>query len=168
MSLTALAMVHGISGEDLKRLLGMWTYTCSFRRETLAILETAYQRADAMPPRRATIPSGKLANELIALIFSAPALQACLRDPPATSSKGCGIFATDAAGHGGLGGCAAWVPYPVWRQAYDLSEPCGDYVRLDSDAPAHLRDHRSAAGVQGGPAREAAAAQRRVEEPGAR
>ena len=104
-----------------------------------------------MPRRKAVILSGPVLDELLALCFLWPVFDADLTSQPLTSGPDRVVFATDAEGEGGLGGCRATVSDGVWNRFYALAEEQGEHFALeqtlpveDRNAPA-LTDRRNAA-----------------------
>ena len=136
---TLFALAFGVSGDELRRLLGVWSYCLGFRREGMSALGVAYQAAQSMPRRRRIMLSGPAFNELMSLAFLWPLLETDLRADPTCDRAGRPIVvATDAAGEGGLGACIGAVvdehgqgSVPLWSRLHALSEEKGEYVRLD-------------------------------------
>ena len=83
---------RGLSGHDFRRLLGLWVYALSFRREALSVLDVAFVAAECFPPRRGCAVDGALLEELLVTAFLAPLLDAHLRAQPHLQ-----LVATDAS-----------------------------------------------------------------------
>ena len=69
---TLFALAFGVSGDELRRLLGVWSYCLGFRREGMSVLGIAFQAARSMPRRRRIMLSGPAFNELMSLVFLWP------------------------------------------------------------------------------------------------
>ena len=52
MLATVTGAARGLSGRDLRRLLGLWVHALPFRREALSVLDVAFVAAECFPPRR--------------------------------------------------------------------------------------------------------------------
>ena len=79
MLATVTGAARGLSGHDFRRLLGLWVYALSFRRETLSTLDVPFVAAECFPPRRRCAIEGALLDELLVSTFLAPLLDADLR-----------------------------------------------------------------------------------------
>ena len=64
MLATVTGAARGLSGHDLRRLLCLWVYALSFRREALSVLDVAFVAAECFPPRRHCAVEGSLLEEL--------------------------------------------------------------------------------------------------------
>ena len=62
---------RGLSDHDLRRLLGLWVYALSFRREALSVLDVAFVAAECFPSRRRCAVEGALLDELLVTTFLA-------------------------------------------------------------------------------------------------
>ena len=103
---TLFALAFGVSKDELRRLLGVWSYCLGFRREGMSVLGVACQAARYMPRRRRIMLSGPAFNELMSLVFLWPLLETDLRTDPTCDCAGRPIVvATDADGEGGIGAC---------------------------------------------------------------
>ena len=58
MLATVTGAARGLSGRDLRRVLGLWVYALSFRREALSVLNVAFVAAECFPPRRCCAVEG--------------------------------------------------------------------------------------------------------------
>ena len=96
---TVTGAARGLSGHDLRRLLGLWVYALSFRREALSVLDVAFVAAKCFPPRRRCAVEGALLEELLVPAFLAPLLDADRRAQPHLQ-----LFATNAT-PSGAGAC---------------------------------------------------------------
>ena len=118
-----LAMVmgaaRGLSGNDFRRLLGLWVYALSVRREALSILDVAFVAAECFPPRRHCAIEGALLDELLMSTFHAPFLDANLR-----AEAHLHLFATDASPWG-AGACSTPVSRELWTLLHDFSDEKG-------------------------------------------
>ena len=101
----------------LKRLLGAWGFTLSFRRECFSFLNVSFVAAECLPSR-------KLLDQLVLVSVLPPLYSADLRLPPLSEPF---AFASDSR----AGVCRAPVREDQWRSLYDLSEEWGEHVRLD-------------------------------------
>jgi len=147
---TLVGIRSGVSGGELLQLLGVWTFAAGFKREALAILGSAFVLARELPRRTRVVPKGPVLDELLALVGLFPLMDADLRTDSLRDAVGRPlIFATDAEGSGGLGGCEAATDDETWSRLYSLAEERGEYVRLDwaDDQPAAsgVTDRRAAA-----------------------
>ena len=100
---TVTGAARGLSGHDLRRLLGLWVYALSFRREALSVLDVAFVAAECFPPRPRCAVEGALLDELLVTTFLALFLDADLRAQPHLH-----LFATDAS-PSGAGACSTPV-----------------------------------------------------------
>ena len=73
---TLCALAYGVSGVELMRLLGVWTFVLGFRRELLAVLDSAFVMARSLPRRRRIFVAGPVMDELLALCFLWPSMAA--------------------------------------------------------------------------------------------
>jgi hypothetical protein len=129
-STTLLALKKGCSGHTLLRLLGMWVFASSFRRESLSILGSAFRLAQRLPKRRVVKLTGPVCDELVALTFLWPLMETDLRRAPCVRHGSAQVFAVDAEGAGGIGVCAAAVDLKSWNRLYSLAEEQGEYSIL--------------------------------------
>ena len=101
---------RGLSSHDLRRLLGLWVYTLSFRRRKRCPLRTWHSwpsnvsHHDAVTRRAACV------------YFSRPLLDADFRAQPHFH-----LFATDASSSG-AGACSTPVSQELWTLLYDFCE----------------------------------------------
>ena len=147
---TLIAATSGVSGVELQRLLGLWVFAAGFRREALSVIGSSFTLARLMPPFRRTMLTGPVLDELLTLVGISPLLDSDLRTDALRDDDGQALlFATDADGEGGLGGCEAPVEEEVWARLYALGEEKGEYVRLDwadsQPSKSSLSDRRAAA-----------------------
>lgn len=147
---TLVGLTCGMSGQELMRMLGVWTFAAGFRREALAVLGSAFILAREMPPHRRVRPSGPVLDELLALVGLFPLMYADLRTDCLRDERGRPlVYATDAEGEGGLGGCETTTDDVTWNRLYGMAEEKGEYVRLDwTDAqpqPSAMTDRRAGA-----------------------
>ena len=82
----------------MKRLLGAWGFTLSFRRECLSFLDVSFV-AECLPSRKPCKLSGALLDELVLVSVLAPLFSAKLSAPPLSE-----LFAFDAS-EARAGGC---------------------------------------------------------------
>ena len=75
-------------GHDFRRLLGLWVYALSFRREALSVLDVAFVVAEYFPPRRRCAIEGAVLD----VYFPCPLLDADFRAQPHLH-----LHATDAS-----------------------------------------------------------------------
>ena len=132
MLATVTGAARGLSGRDVRRLLGLWVCTLSFRREALSVLDVAFVAAECFPPRRRCAVEGALLEELLVTTFLAPLLDADLRAQPHLH-----LFSTDAS-PSGAGACSTPVSLELWTLLYDYSEEKGCSVRLDWETGSML------------------------------
>ena len=127
---------RGLSGHDLRRLLGLRVYALS------SVLDVAFVVVECFPPRRRCAVEGALLDELLVTTFLAPLLDADLR-----ARQHLHLFATDAS-PSGAGACSTPVSLELSTLLFDFSEEKGCSVRLDWDAdsmhPPEFRDSRVA------------------------
>ena len=95
MLATVTGAARGLSGHDIRRLLGLWVYALSFRREALSVLDVACVAAECFPPRRRCAVEGALLDDLLVTAFLVPLLDADLRAQPHLQ-----LFATDVSPSG--------------------------------------------------------------------
>ena len=156
MSISLAALSRPISKSSFHQMLGSWVYVIGFRKEMLAIIENCYQYLQSMPERGFVCLPPSVVDEVLLLIFVAPLLHVYLKDESVSyddakiarspvagphqafghsASKRCSgmdaIFATDAAGDGGLGGCLAPLSRKDWLRCYSCSEEYGEYTCLN-------------------------------------
>ena len=138
---TLLSCSLGVSGKQLSQLVGTWSYACAYRREVLAVLDTAFLAVRKLPLHRKVLPSGALLDELVALVGLMPLMESDLRARPHLR-----LYASDAS-ESGLGACSAPISESCWQSLFKLAEERGCHVRLDwqSTDVAKLVDNRSAA-----------------------
>ena len=74
MLATVTGAARGLSGHGLRRLLGLWVYALSFRREALSILDVAFVDVERFPLQRRCAVDGALLDELLASTILAPLL----------------------------------------------------------------------------------------------
>ena len=131
MGLTLWALSQRISKAELQRLLGSWVYIVGFCKEALSVLESSYAYVYQMQEHGRDSLLDSVVEELLTLVFLAPALQIYLRDSPVSLGKQCSVFAIDAEGSGGLGACVASTSRESWMKMFGCTEDIGDYTRLD-------------------------------------
>ena len=115
MLTTVTGAARGLSGHDLRRLLGLWVYALSFRREALSVLDVAFVAVQCFPPRRRCAVEGAVLDELLVTTFFVPHLDADLRAQPLLQ-----LFATDAS-PSGAGACSTLVSLELWSRLNDLT-----------------------------------------------
>ena len=118
---------RGLSGHDFRRLLGLWVYALSFRREALSVLDVAFVAAECFPPRRRCAVEGAFVTA-----FPAPLLDADLRAQPHLQ-----LFATDAS-PSGAGAWSTPVSLELWTRLHDFSDEKG----LEHEFDAHTGTSR--------------------------
>ena len=142
MLATVTGAARGLSGHDLRRLLGSWVYALSYRREALSVLDVAFVAAECFPPRRRCAVEGASLDESLVTTFLAPLLDADLR-----AQSHLHLCATDASPPG-AGACSTPVSLELWTFLYDFSEEQGCSVRLVWDTglmhPLEFRDSGAA------------------------
>ena len=82
MLATVTGAARGLSGRDLRRLLGLWVYAFSFKREALSVLNAAFVAVECFPQRRRCAVEGASLDELLVTTFLAPLLDADIRALP--------------------------------------------------------------------------------------
>ena len=117
---TCLGACLGVNRAQLKRLLGAWGFTLSFRRECLSLIDVRFVAAERFFSRKLCKLSGALLDELVLASVLAPLYSANLRSPPLNE-----LFAFDAS-DSRAGGCRAPVSDEQWRSLFDLSEERGN------------------------------------------
>ena len=109
MLATVTGTARGLSGQNLRRLLGFWVYALSFRREALSVLDVAFVAAECFPPRRRCAVEGAFVTA-----FPAPLLDADLR-----AQQHLQLFATDAS-PSGAGAWSTLVSLELWTHLHDF------------------------------------------------
>ena len=140
MAVTLKAILHPILKRDFHQFVGSWVYVVGFRKEALSIIQECYIHLHSWPDGGGVkmLPS-KVVEELLMLTFMSPLLVCYLKDQPVRgqhldsklSRDEVAVFATDAAGDGGIGGCMAFTDVGFWKQCFGCSEDLGEYTRLD-------------------------------------
>eukprot|EP00971_Amphidinium_carterae_P187688 3725056-Amphidinium_carterae.1 len=146
-AVTLFALAFGASGNQLRQLLGTWGFCLGFRREAMSILGSSFSVVSMMKPRVRVLVSGSLLDELLVLIAIAPIMEADLRTPPLKRAGELVVFATDAEGSGGIGGCVAPIDVHRWKLLYALAEERGAYVYggVQEQRASWVTDHRETA-----------------------
>ena len=159
VGITLEAVRLPVSKAMFHQLLGSWVYVIGFRKELLFVIESSYSYLNEMPEGGRIMLPGRVVDELLVLSFLAPMMHVHLKDEPVPYnnifSKGSGtmetanshargrtdaIFATDAAGDGGLGGCVAPLSRVDWKRCCSCSESYGEYTRLNFAEGPELRN----------------------------
>ena len=125
---TCLGAFLVVNSAQLKRLIGAWGFSLSFRRECFSFLDISFVAAESLPSRKPCKLSGPLLDELILVSVLAPRYSTDLRSPPLTE-----LFAFDAwmRAQGGEERLSAKISDCF---LCDLFEERGEHVRLDWDS----------------------------------
>ena len=102
------------------------TYGLSFKRELLSITDMLHVALRRLPPYKRTLPSGGLADELLALAVLSPFMESDLSYQLHPE-----VGAIDACTYG-AGGAVATFDAQELLHLYAVSEDRGSHVRLDT------------------------------------
>ena len=125
MLATVTGAARGLSGHDLRRLLGLLGVCTLFQARSAVRSGCGIVTAECFPPRRRCGVEGALLDELLVSTFLASLLDADLRAQPHLHLK-----ATDAS-PSSAGACSTLVSLELWTLLYDSSEEKGCSVRLN-------------------------------------
>eukprot|EP00971_Amphidinium_carterae_P195176 3873124-Amphidinium_carterae.1 len=148
-AITLFALAFGATGNHLRQLLGTWSFCLGFRREAMSIMGSCFALVSEMRPCMRVLVSGSLLDEFLVLFALAPILEADLRTPPLKQAGKHVVFATDAEGSGGIGGCSAPISTERWKVLYALAEEKGAYVfgGVQEQRSTWVADHRQTAAL---------------------
>ena len=121
-AITMSALARGASGDVRAQLVSSWACHVYFRRELLSILQASYRFAEAVRETGShVVPDGETLDELLCMCLLFPLMQTYLSDLPPGTPEASEIYATDACGSGGLGGCRASLPFARWLEHYSFA-----------------------------------------------